>query len=217
VSSAQVVLKATRRTETGKAVSRLRKAGRVPAVVFGHGMDSIPVSLELHDFEHLRRTAHSNTIISLEIDGADSHRVLIHGLQVDPRHRQLLHVDLFALRSGEEVTVELPLHTVGEAFAAYRLGGTLLHTVDRVRVRAMPENLPEALEVSVEPLVDFDTSIHLRDVPLPKGVTLLADLDEVVAKVVAPHVVEEAAAPAAAAEEAPEEAAAPAEEAKPEA
>jgi len=217
VSPAKVVLKATTRTETGKAVSKLRKAGQVPAVVFGHGMESIPVSLDLHEFEHLRRTAHSNTIVSLDIDGKESRRVLIHGFQVDPRHRHLLHVDLFAVRSGEEVTVEIPLHTTGEAFAAYRLGGTLLHTLDHVRVRALPDNLPEALEVSVEPLMDFDAAIRLRDVQLPAGVTLLADLDEIVAKVVPARTVEEEAPAAAAAEEAPAEGEAPAAEAKPEA
>jgi large subunit ribosomal protein L25 len=217
VSSAQVVLKASRRTESGKAVAHLRKAGRIPAVVFGHGLASIPVSLDAHEFDHLRRTVHTNAIISLDIDGQDSRRVLIHGFQIDPRTRHLLHVDLFAVKSGEEVTVEIPLHTVGEAFAATKLGGTLLHTVDHVRVRALPEKLPEALEVSVEPLVDFDKAVHLRDVVLPAGVTLLADLDEIVAKVAAPHIVEEAA-PAAAEEAAPaeEEAAAPAAEAKPE-
>ena len=117
--------------------------------------------------------------------------MLIHGVQIDPRHRQLLHVDLFELKSGEEVTVEIQLHTTGESFAVARLGGTLLHNIDRIKVRALPENLPESLEFSIESLVDFDTSIHLRDLPMPAGVTLLSDPDEVVAKVAAPHVVEE--------------------------
>jgi large subunit ribosomal protein L25 len=218
VSPAQVVLKASRRTESGKAVAHLRKAGRVPAVVFGHGLASIPVSLDAHEFDHLRRTVHTNAIINLQIDGKDSQRVLIHGFQIDPRTRHLLHVDLFAVKSGEEVTVEIPLHTVGEAFAASKLGGTLLHTLDRVRVRALPEGLPEALEVSVEPLVDFDKAVHLRDVVLPPGVTLLADPDEIVAKVAAPHVVEEAAPAAeeAPAEEEAEAASATPAEAKPE-
>jgi large subunit ribosomal protein L25 len=72
-----------------------------------------------------------------------------------------------------------------------RLGGTLLHNVDRVRVRALPENLPDAFTFSIESLVDFDAAIHLRDLPLPDGVTLLSDPEEVVAKVAAPHVVEE--------------------------
>jgi large subunit ribosomal protein L25 len=191
VSSTPTVLTATSRTETGKAVAHLRKAGKVPAVVFGHGLESISVTLDAHEFDLLRRTIHSNSIISLEIDGKDKRRVMVHGIHIDPRTRHLLHVDLFALKSGEEVTVEVPLHTTGEAYAATKLGGTLLHTVDRVRVRALPEALPEAFEVSVEPLVDFDAAIHLRDVAMPAGVTLLADPDEVVAKVIPQRAVEE--------------------------
>ncbi len=218
MSSAPTTLAATSRTETGKSVSRLRKAGRVPAVVFGHGLASVPVSLDAHEFEHLRKVAHSNTIIELEIDGKEKHQVLIHGFQIDPRHRKLLHVDLFALKSGEEVTVEIALHATGESFAVARLGGTLLHNIDRVRIRALPENLPDSLEFPIDGLVDFDTSIHLREVALPPNVTLLSDPDEVVAKVAAPHVIEEPVVEAA--EEGEEaEAEAPAEgeaEAKPE-
>ena len=191
-------------------MSQLRKTGRVPAVVFGHGIDSIPVSLDAHEFEHIRRTAHTNTIVELKIDGKDVHKVLIHGVQVDPRHRRLLHVDFFELKSGEEVTVEIQLHTTGESFAVARLGGTLLHNIDRIKIRALPENLPESLEYSIEPLVDFDTAIHLRDLTLPANVTLLSDPDEVVAKVDAPRVIEE---PVAAVEAPVEE---PVAEAKPE-
>jgi large subunit ribosomal protein L25 len=191
VSYTPTVLTATSRTVTGKAVAHLRNAGKVPAVVFGHGLESISVTLDAHEFDLLRRTIHSNSIISLEIDGKDKRRVMVHGIHIDPRTRHLLHVDLFALKSGEEVTVEVPLHTTGEAYAATKLGGTLLHTVDRVRVRALPEALPEAFEVSVEPLIDFDAAIHLRDVAMPPGVTLLADPDEVVAKVIPQRAVEE--------------------------
>ena len=191
MSPAPIALTATSRTETGKSVARLRKAGQIPAVVFGHGIASVSVSLDAQEFDHLRKKVHSNTIIELEIDGKEKHNVLIHGFQIDPRHRRLLHVDLFALKSGEEVTVEVPLHALGESFAVVRLGGTLLHNIDHVRVRALPENLPEALEFSIESLVDFETSIHLREVALPAGLTLLSDPDEVVAKVAAPHVVEE--------------------------
>jgi large subunit ribosomal protein L25 len=211
--SAKTVLAATRRTEIGKGVARLRKTGRIPAVVFGHGIDSIPVSLDAHEFEHIRRTVHSNTIVELKIDGKDTHSVLIHGVQIDPRHRQLLHVDLFELKSGEEVTVDIPLHATGESFAVVRLGGTLLHNIDHIRVRALPENLPEALEYSIDSLENFDVAIHLRDLPLPAGVTLLSEADEVVAKVAAPKVEEVVAevAPEVAAE------AAPAADAKPEA
>jgi len=187
--STKTVLTATTRTEIGKGVARLRKGGRIPAVVFGHGIESIPASLDAHEFDHVRKTAHSNTIVELKIDGKDVHRVMVHGFQIDPRHRHLLHVDLFELKSGEEVTVEVPLHATGESYAVVRLGGSLLHNIDHIRVRALPEKLPESLEYSIESLTDFDAAIHLRDLPLPDGVTLLSDPDEVVAKVAAPRVV----------------------------
>jgi large subunit ribosomal protein L25 len=190
VSAPTVQLNATRRTEIGKHVAQLRKTGRVPAVVFGHGLDSIPVSLDAHEFDHIRRTAHSNTIIELKIDGKDKHKVLIHGVQIEPRHRHLVHVDLFELKSGEEVTVDIPLHGTGDSYAVTRLGGTLLYNIGHIRVRALPENLPDAIEFSVEGILDFETVIHLRDLPLPAGVTLLSDPDEIVAKVAAPHVAE---------------------------
>jgi large subunit ribosomal protein L25 len=190
VSAPIVVLNATRRTEIGKHVAQLRKTGRVPAVVFGHGLDSIPVSLDAHEFDHIRRTAHSNTIIELKIDGKDKHKVLIHGVQIEPRHRHLVHVDLFELKSGEEVTVDIPLRSTGDSYAVTRLGGTLLHNIDHIRVRALPENLPASIEFSVEGILDFETAIHLRDLPMPAGVTLLSDVEEVVAKVAPPHVAE---------------------------
>jgi large subunit ribosomal protein L25 len=126
----------------------------------------------------------------------------------------LLHVDLFELKSGEEVTVEIPLHSTGESYAVARLGGTLLHNIDHIRVRALPENLPDSIEYSVDSILDFDTAIHLRDLPLPDGVTLLSDADEVVAKVAPPKV--EEVAPVEAVAEGTEEAA-PVAEAKPEA
>ena len=83
MSSAPTVLAATSRTETGKSVAHLRKAGRIPAVVFGHGIASVSVSLDAHEFDHLRKKVHSNTIIELEIDGKEKHQVLIHGFQID--------------------------------------------------------------------------------------------------------------------------------------
>jgi large subunit ribosomal protein L25 len=206
---------ATRRTELGKAVAHLRAAGKVPAVVFGHGLESIPVSLDAHEFEKLRRTAHANTVIDLEIDGQDKHRVMVHGIHIDPRSRQLLHVDLFEIKSGEEVTVDIRIVTTGVAYAADRLGGTLLHAVDHIRVRALPEKLPESIEVSVEPLVDFEVAIYLRDLPMPAGVTLLSDPDEIVVKVLPPHVVEEPVVEEVVEEEAATEEAPAEEEAKP--
>jgi len=192
VSTAPTILTATKRTELemGKGAARVRKAGRVPAVVFGHGIESLPVSLDAHEFDALRKHLHSNTLIDLQVEGAESRKVMVHGIHIDPRYRRLLHVDLFAFKSGEEVTVDIALVTVGSSHAVDKLDGTLLHNVDHIRVRALPEDLPESIEISIEPLVDFEVAIHVRDLELPEGLTLLSDPDEVVAKVIPPAVAE---------------------------
>jgi large subunit ribosomal protein L25 len=86
--------------------------------------------------------------------------------------------------------VDIALVTVGYSLAVDKLDGTLLHNADHIRVRALPEDLPESIEVSIDPLVDFEVAIHVRDLALPDGVTLLSDPDEVVAKVIPPAVAE---------------------------
>ncbi len=205
MSSTPSSLSATRRVETGKAVAALRKQGKLPAVVFGHGMESVNVSIDAHEFEQLRRHVHSTSMVDLRVDGAAPRKVLIHGVQVNPITRRPVHVDLYAVRSGEEVHLDVPIVTYGESFAVDKLGGVLLHNLDNLKVKALPENLPDEFRVDIAVLGDFDAAIHVRDIPIPEGVTLLTDPDEVVTKVVAPHRPEaapEVAAPAEGEEEA---------------
>src|SRR5664280_409864 len=83
VSSAPTVLTATRRAELGKGAARVRRAGRVPAVVFGHGLESMPVSLDAHEFDVLRKHLHSNTLIELRVEGAETRTVMVHGIHID--------------------------------------------------------------------------------------------------------------------------------------
>ena len=181
-------LAAAPRDVLGKKVARLREAGRLPGVVFGHGLESTSVSIDSHDFEQLRRKVGPNALVDLSVDGETAQPVLIHGVQVHPVTRRPLHVDLFLVRMTEELTVDVPLVPVGEAKAIVDDGGTLLHSIESVRVKALPDHLPQSIEYSIESLVDFDTSIHVRDLAIPDDVTLLTDLDEVVAKVQAPRI-----------------------------
>ena len=88
----------------------------------------------------------------------------------------------------EELTVDVPLVASGESNAVEQLGGTLLHPTESVRVRALPDHLPQSIEYSIDSLVDFDAAIHVRDLVVPEDVTLLTDPEDVVAKVQAPRV-----------------------------
>jgi large subunit ribosomal protein L25 len=182
-------LAAERRTVTGKAVSRLRKDGRLPGVVYGHGTDSEPVTIDAHEFEQLRKHAGASTLVDLKVEGGKARPVLISSIQVHPVNRRPLHVDLFAVRMTEELTVEVQLVSTGIA-GAVENGGTLVHPTSSVKVRALPANLPDSLSYDLSPLVDFDTTITVADLIVPEGVTIQADLAEVIARVLAPRVEE---------------------------
>lgn len=198
-------LAAEPRTITGKKVASLRRAGKVPAVVYGHGHDSQPIQLDAHEFELLRRHTGRNALLDLSLGKGKPTPVILQHVQEHPVTRRPVHVDLFVVNVSEEITVDVPLAFVGESEAVRRDGGTLLHQRETVSVRALPDDLPQALEVSIEPLVHFDATISVGDIQAPKGVTILTDAAEVLARVQAPRVAEEpviaAEAPAAEAEE----------------
>ena len=200
MSTDRPTLAAMPRTEMGKATSHLRKAGRIPAVVFGHG-DSTSVSVDAHEFEQLRRRAGANALIDLQVEGAKTTPVVINGVQLHRVNRTPLHVDLFRVKMTEDMTVDVVVHSFGESEAVTKEGGTLIHAVDHVRVRARPDHLPKFLEVDVSTLTTFDAVIAVRDLPVPAGATILNDPDEVIFRVLAPRVVE--AEPEAVAEVAP--------------
>ena len=188
MATARPTLAAEHRELIGKAVHRLRKQGRLPAVVYGHGVGSANVTIDAHDFDLLRKHTGPNSLVDLSVDGKKARPVLINQVQVHPVHRRPLHADLFLVRMTEELTVDVPLVASGESNAVEQLGGTLLHPTESVRVRALPDHLPQSIEYSIDSLVDFDAAIHVRDLVVPEDVTLLTDPEDVVAKVQAPRV-----------------------------
>jgi large subunit ribosomal protein L25 len=188
MATARPTLAAQHREITGKAVAHLRKAGQLPAVVYGHGVESSNVQVDSHEFDVLRRRIGPNALVDLSVDGETSQPVLIHDVQIHPVHRRPLHADLFLVRMTEELTVDVPLVATGESHAVEQLQGTLLHPTETVRVRALPDHLPQSIEYSIDSLVDFDAAVYVRDLSIPSDVTLLTDADEIIAKVQAPRI-----------------------------
>ena len=202
MTTARATLAADHRDVTGKKVAILRRAGRLPAVVYGHGIPSDSISIDAHDFEQLRRHSGPNALVDLSVDGRKPQPVLVHAIQVHPVNRRTLHVDLFLVRMTEELTVDVPLVATGESPAVTLHGGTLLHPIDSVRVRALPDHLPQSIEYSIASLADFDATLHVRDLTVPSDVTLVTDGDEIVARIQPPRVEEAAVVVAPAAGEA---------------
>ena len=197
MSTSRATLAAASRTVTGKAVAHLRRAGQLPAVVFGHGIESANVTVDAHEFELLRRRSGPNSLVDLSVDGKKARPVLIHGVQVHRVNQRPLHADLFLVRMTEELMVDVPLVATGESEAVKTHGGTLLHPIEHVRVKALPDHLPQSITFDITSLLTFDDVIRLRDLAIPGDVTLMTDPDEIVAKVLPPRVEEVVAAPVA--------------------
>jgi large subunit ribosomal protein L25 len=188
MTSTRPTLAAAHRELMGKAVAQLRRDGRLPAVVFGHGIESTPVTLDAHDFDRLRRHLGANALVDLSVDGKKARPVLIHGVQVHRITQRPIHADLFVVKMTEEMIVDVPLVPVGASPAVEQTGGTLLLILESLKMKALPDHLPQSIELPVERLVDFDTVLRVSDLVIPADATLLTDPDEVVAKVAPPRV-----------------------------
>lgn len=181
---------AQHREITGKAVARLRRAGQVPAVLYGHGEASQSLQIEARALDDLRRRTGRNALLDLYVDGGQAQPVMITALQEHPVTRRPLHVDFFMVSMNEELTIEVPVAYVGESVAVEKLGGTLLHLLDTVRVRTLPADVPAVLEVDVSPLDTFEVMLHVSDLRVPDRVTILTDGHEPLARVQAPRIEE---------------------------
>jgi large subunit ribosomal protein L25 len=195
------------RDVVGKSVNRLRREGLLPAVVYGHGHASTAIQIDAREFETVMRQAGRHTLLDLRIGGGKATPVLLQGVHEHPVRRTPQHVDLFVVKMTEEISVDVPVHVVGESLAVERHGGTLLHMRDAVTVRALPGDLPSYLELDITALDSFEAVLHVGDLAVPEKVTVVTDATEPLARVQAPRVEEEAVveAPAGMPEAAAEE------------
>ncbi len=182
-------LAAVSRTVTGKKVARLRKEGLLPAVVYGHSSASVNISLDDHEFDLLRRHVGGSTLVDLSVDGKKATPVLLQAIQPHPVTRQALHVDLLAVRMSEAMTLDVALVGTGQA-PAVELGGTVMYPIETVKIRALPGDLPDSIHFDLSGLTAFESTITVGELIVPKGVTILTDETEVIARVSAPRVEE---------------------------
>lgn len=203
-------LNASKREITGKASRRLRREGRLPAVLYGQRAAATSLELDTHEFERVYARSGRTQLIDLVVGSGRPHKVLVKEVQVSPRRNTLLHVDLHQVSLRERLQVDVPVMVTGEAEPVRAGEADVLQVLHSLRVECVPTRIPEAIEVDVSGLAEVDAAVRVSDVQLPEGVTAVADPDDVVVKlagrrVVAEEAVEEEAEPEAeAAEEAAE-------------
>lgn len=188
------------RAASGKHNRRLRTTGVVPGVLFGKSTGSIPVQVEAKLLESVYRAAGRTSIVKVSVDGGGPTSAIIKGLQRNPLTGRILHVDLFAVDLRHEITADIPLVLTGVSPAVEQDGAVLFTSLDHLKVRALPADLPHEIAVDLSTLVDLEATIHVRDLVVDEKVTVLNDADELVAKVNPPRA-EEEVAPVAAEEE----------------
>lgn len=204
----QAELAVSLREVTGKATKQLRRAGVIPANIFGRGEPSQTVQVEQAALERLRRNHEATGVIALKIGkGQKRQTALIRHVQRHPCTGKMLHIDFFRVSLRDRISAKIPLNLTGAAPGVKTEGGILLHLIDTLEVECTAGDIVEAIEADISGLEHIDDILHAKDVPLPPNYTLLTEAEEAVVKITPPRLEKAevvAEAPTAATEEASE-------------
>ena len=166
----KITLTVTPRDVRGKKVAKLRKEGLVPGVVYGQGFEPIPVQVESVVLEKTYREAGKHHPVHLSIDGKKK-IAMVKDVEHEPVKRALRHVSFHAVKANEPVIAEVPIHLVGEGESeAEKAGLIVLQALDKIEVKALPMDLPDAVEISIVELKEAGERVTLADAKLPEGV-----------------------------------------------
>lgn len=171
------------RKVTGKKVKKLRNEGLIPANIFGKDIKSISVQVGLKEFQKAFKEAGETSLVDVKV-GVDTFPSLIHNLQRDPRHDQVIHVDFHKVNLKEKITAFVPVVLEGEAPIAKSGEGLVLQTLNEVEVECLPTDIPQQITVSAEKLTEVGQTVHVKDLKVEKDkVEIKNDPEEVVVSV----------------------------------
>ena len=203
----KVVLKAAPRTATGRHVRALRRSGQLPAVIYGHNVEPISISLDAREATRVLGRISSSSLVTVDLDGKE-YPSLVREKQLNYITRNLIHVDFQVVSLTEKIRANVGIVLTGSSPAVKDFNALLINGLTELEVEAFPQDLPERVVVDISPLLKIGDGIHVRDLVLSEKVTILDAPDEMVVLATAPakEEVEEVVTPE---EEALEEAAEP--------
>ena len=178
-------LNAERRSDAGKGVARkLRAAGKIPAVLYGQGLDTTPLTVDSRELSHLLHgSAGSNVLVDLVVDG-EEHLAIPREIQRDHIHARFVHVDFLAVSRTQTITVNVPVHETGEAVGV-KEGGVVEHHLREVQIECLPQDVPDEIVIDISD-VELGDMVHVSDLVPPSGVTILTNPEDAVLSVVTP-------------------------------
>lgn len=186
----EIILTAKKRTIIGKKVSVLRREGMLPAIVYGSGMEPIPLELNAHETSKILKQVSGSTLLTLQI-GSQKHAAIVRDVQIDVLRRDLVHIDFLKVALDTVIRTTVPVTTIGEAPAVPNLGGVLVLGISQLDIEALPGDLPDTISVDLSPLIEINNSITVKDLSISDQVTVLTDENEVIARIVAQAIEEE--------------------------
>jgi len=186
-----LIIKAKSRSIFGKKNKYLRRQNKIPSVIYGHGRKSQPIEINYLLFQKIYEKAGASTLIDLQIDDKEPVKVLIQDLQFSPLEDRYIHVDFYQVKMTEKITAEIPLKFIGETPAIKELGGIPVKNLDKIKIECLPDKLIHEVEVDISQIKTFEESIHVQDLNIPEGITVMDKPDEAVFLVEAPRSEEE--------------------------
>ena len=176
----KVLIKAEKRTITGKKVKTIRLAGKVPAVIYGGKLKSLPISLDKRDATNTLNKVSGSTIFTIDIEG-EEHTALVREIQQDYIKGDLLHVDFLAVSLKDKLRTNVSISLIGVAPVLEEYSALIVSGLDQIEVECFPQDLPEVIEVDVSILEELGAAIYLKDIPTIENVEFLSDPEDLIA------------------------------------
>jgi len=185
----KVIIKAIKREVTGKQVKALRRAGKLPAVMFGYQVESTPITLDTHEVTKILGRLSSSSIVTIDLDGKQ-YPTLVREKQRDFIKNRLLHVDFQVVSLTEKIRSQVRIELTGTAPAVTDYSAIIVTNLTELEVEGLPADLPERIMVDISNLVKIGDGVHVHDIVVPDKVVIIDDPDEIIVNATAPRVEE---------------------------
>jgi large subunit ribosomal protein L25 len=175
-------LSAERRTVVGKQIGQLRRSGKLPAVLYGPGVDSMPIQIDAREAARVLRRVGSAELVDLTVDGV-TRKVLLQDIQRHSMRGNFEHIDFYAVDMARTLRTHIPVHLVGASYAVASLSGVLVRGLTDIEIECLPGDLITAVDVDLSELKEIGSAVYVRDLYTPKTVKVLTGPDDLIVRI----------------------------------